>query len=75
MRWLKFTKGARGSLGRDKHRTNGTPDAAKRDPGVIEDLVYHYASIPGDLGIYSLCKMDNHESCRTELGLRLDREL
>lgn len=75
MKWLKITKGAGGPLGRDKHRTHGTPDTATRDPWVTEDLVYHYASIAGDLGIYSVCKMDDHESCRTELGLRLDREL
>ena len=75
MKWLKFTKGAGGSLGRDKHRTHGTPDTAKRAPWVIEDPVYHYVSIPGDLGIYLVCKIEHHESCRTELGLRLDREL
>jgi len=75
MKWVKLTRGSGGSVRRDKHRTRGTPDTATRDPWVIEDLVYHYASIPGNQGIYSVCKMDNHESCRTELGLRLDREL
>jgi hypothetical protein len=74
MKRLKFIKGAGGSLARDKHRTHGPPGKATRDPWVMEDLVYYYASIPGDLGIYSACKMD-HESCRTDLGLRLAREL
>lgn len=75
MKWLRFIKGAGGSPGRDKHRTHEPPDKATRDPCVMEDLVYHYASIPGDLGIYSVCKMDHHESCRTDVGLRLAREL
>lgn len=75
MKWLKFIKGVGGSLGRDKHRTHGAPDKATRNPWVMEDLVYRYASIPGDLGIYTVCKMDHYESCRTDLGLRMAREL
>lgn len=75
MKWLEFIKGAEGSLGRTKHRTHGPLDKATKAPWLMDELVYYYASMPGDLGIYSVCKMDNHESCRTELGLSLDREL
>ena len=75
MKWLKFIKGPGGSLGRDKHRNHGPPDKATRYPLLMEDLGYCCSLIPGDLGIYTVCKMDHHESCRTDLGLRLAREL
>lgn len=75
MKWLKFINGVGGSLGRDKHSAHGAPDKAARDRWVMEDLVCHYASIPGDLGICTVCKMDYHKSCRTDLALRLAREV